>query len=592
MNSLFILVTSLMYSILLVCIYFYKKRLKSLENKLYVSLMITNFIGLLLDIASIFTVTYMDQVPILNSIVTKTYLVYLFTWATLFTVYVFAIARKTVNKMSASFKKNQKYLYIFFCLIVILIYILPLNYHIDNKGMYSYGIAANLLYLIISIYFVIWIIHLIINYRNLKSKKYLPIFSFLIFGFIVMIVQKLNPYLLLMTSMETFVTFLMYFTIENPDMQILREFQKSKEHIEKTSNDKTMFLLNVSQEMKMPLKQIDQKCQMVLSEENISIIKEEVRDISKYSKSLLNSINNVLDTSGMSSNNFKLYNTKYNTEIFFKKIVSSFNIKVKSTEVKFRTDISSEIPQYLYGDSIRLKQIIEIILDNALEHTKQGFIEFRINSIIKQDVCRLMIFVEDSGCGMTAEVMENIFDHINNSLGKAKKIINSLGGTIMVNSEPTKGSKFTVVIDQQIDVSNSDDMKRLNELANNYIQDQSVLMVSESKKDIDLISHVINSYGYELESVDLGTKCLEKVHKNQNYILILIDESISKTSADHVLDRLKQIDKFNIPVIILTEDDGEDAKKLYLKKGFEAYIQKPLKKKEIKMTLEEYLTKE
>lgn len=116
-------------------------------------------------------------------------------------------------------------------------------------------------------------------------------------------------------------------------------------------------------------------------------------------------------------------------------------------------------------------------------------------------------------------------------------------------------------------------------------------MVSENDKDINLISHIVNSYPYELESVDLGTKCLERVHNNQNYLFILIDDSISKTSAENVLDKLKQMDRFNIQVIILTEDDGEDTKKLYLKKGFDAYVQKPLKKKVVLSILEEYLNK-
>ena len=93
MGTLYILGISLIYSILLICIYFYKQRLNNLENKLFISLMLTNFIGLVLDILSIFTVSNMNYFPVLNSIITKTYLVYLFTWATLFTCYVFVISK-------------------------------------------------------------------------------------------------------------------------------------------------------------------------------------------------------------------------------------------------------------------------------------------------------------------------------------------------------------------------------------------------------------------------------------------------------------------------------------------------------------------
>lgn len=584
MGTLYILGISLIYSILLICIYFYKQRLNNLENKLFISLMLTNFIGLVLDILSIFTVSNMNYFPVLNSIITKTYLVYLFTWATLFTCYVFVIS-KSEKTIKTEFN-NKKIFVLFYLLIVTIIYILPLYYQYDSKGMYSYGLSANLLYVIIFIYIVIWLIQICKNYKKLKSKKYLPIFVFIVFGFIVMVIQKLNPYLLLMTSMETFVTFLMYFTIENPDLQMLRDFNKSKENIEKTNNEKTMFLLNISQQMKKPLKTIEKRCEIILDCDDINLIKEDVREISRSSKFLLNSINNVLDTSDMDKTQLKIYNTKYNTKVVFKEIIATNKMKLQNNNIEFRTNISEDIPNYLYGDSAHLKQVIDVILNNAISYTSSGYIELNISCIIKQDICRLILEVEDSGVGMDANTIESIFSDSKKSLSQAKRIISNLDGTIMVSSEPKKGSKFTVVLDQKI-VNN--EKNALEKLTQNYISNINVLVISSVKRDINAITKVTKEYNGSIDVVDLGIKGLEKVHKSSNYKLIFIDEKIPKLTAQETLDKLKQYENIKMPVIILTSSKQNETKKLYLKNGFSSCLEKPVNKEEVKMIFKKYI---
>ena len=204
---------SLFYSVLLNIVYFARKRLVTFENKIFEKLMITNLIGVILAIGSYFTIVNIDKYPIFNVIVSKGYIVYLLTWITLFSVYIFAISiddsknrKKKINRIIKGFS----ILYVIFLIVII---IKPLYYHNAGGAVYSYGPSANVMYVVSSVYIAIWIVRLIINYKKIRDKKYLPIFAFMLLGVVVIIIQKSHPELLLMTSMETFIVFLMYHTI-------------------------------------------------------------------------------------------------------------------------------------------------------------------------------------------------------------------------------------------------------------------------------------------------------------------------------------------------------------------------------------------
>ncbi|MGN1342456.1 MAG: hypothetical protein ACI4VL_04450, partial [Bacilli bacterium] len=217
---------SLFYSVLLNTVYFTKKRINTLENKLFESIMLTNFIGVLLAIFSYFTIKNIDRFSIINTIVSKGYIIYLLTWLTLFSIYIFVISSKNKNKEINKTKILFSFLYVIFLILII---IKPLYYHNTDGAIYSYGPSANVMFFVSTIYIFVWTIRLLSNFKEIKDKKYLPIFAFMVLGFVVMIIQKRNPELLLMTSMETFIVFLMYHTIENPDAKIIKEVHRAKE---------------------------------------------------------------------------------------------------------------------------------------------------------------------------------------------------------------------------------------------------------------------------------------------------------------------------------------------------------------------------
>ncbi len=608
MNSLFVLIASLLYSILLITVYFYKQRLETTENKIFKALIITNLIGIMLDIMSIFTVTNMDVIPIINGIVTKAYLVYLHVWICIMTSYIFVVSFKKNNESFKTLVKVHKKLvniYVLFAVIsLILIISLPLYYHNENGQIYSYGPSANLSYIVGGMSVAAWVICMCYNIKNIKSKKYFPMFTFMIIGTIVIIVQRLNPSFLLMTSMETFVTFLMYFTIENPDIKMIEELNKAKDLSEKYNNDKSLLLFNFTQQIKPSLKNILNLSDLSNEEKDITTLRNNMLEINDVSSRILNALSAVFDLSSMDVKKIKVIENEYNVRLLLDEIVLKNKNNIEKKGLDFRINIDEGMPEELYGDYIKLKQVINSLLSNSIKYTDKGFIELNVNSIVKYNVCRLIINIEDSGKGIGGDVVDKYLMNNNKEepkevednnevpLNEIKKRINSIGGTIVVKGGNDNGSNITIVIDQKI--VNHNDNRVLEELKTyKRIQENkiNVMVVDDDAKNLESIAKRLSTEDINIVTVNGGQLCLEKIRDNEQYDLILIDDVLNKLSTTDTLNKLKQIEEFHTPVIIMTDTTDKLAVNMYLRSGFNGVLSKPIKRKEFNKIIHNFAKK-
>lgn len=609
-GSIFFQLCSLFYIFLLIVVYFSKKRLKSVENRLYILLAITNFFGLFLDIFSVFTIRNMNTHPILNFYISKFYLIYLLTWITLFTIYIFIISTK--NKSNAKTKEDITKIFtifsIIYSLLVIAIIVLPLYYFNKNNVVYSYGPSASLLYIVSGIYMIIWIICMISNLKNIKSKKYFPIFAYMIIGIAVIYIQMNNPGLLLMSSMETFVTFLMYFTIENPDLKIIEELNIARDQADKANNAKSEFLSNMSHEIRTPLNAIVGFSQ-ALEEENLpDEAKDEVKDIIMASQSLLEIVNGILDISKIEANKLEIVNAEYDFNKVLEELVALTRARMGDKPLQFKTSFDPTIPTVLYGDHTRIKQIILNLLTNAVKYTKEGYINFKVDSVIKEDVCRLIISVEDSGIGIKEENINKLFSKFERfdleknitiegtGLGLAitKKLVDLMNGKIVVQSTYGEGSRFTVAIDQKIVKTPTITIKDQNEQKEVKAFDVSgkrILVVDDNKLNLKVATRLLKEYNVEIETIDSGFECIEKIKAGQTYDLILMDDMMPKMTGTETIAKLKQIEGYNIPTIALTANAISGMKEKYMKAGFDGYLSKPIDKLELNRIINDFLNK-
>ena len=591
---------SLFYSVLLNIVYFARKRLVTFENKIFEKLMITNLIGVILAIGSYFTIVNIDKYPIFNVIVSKGYIVYLLTWITLFSVYIFAISiddsknrKKKINRIIKGFS----ILYVIFLIVII---IKPLYYHNAGGAVYSYGPSANVMYVVSSVYIAIWIVRLIINYKKIRDKKYLPIFAFMLLGVVVIIIQKSHPELLLMTSMETFIVFLMYHTIENPDMKILEEVHRAKEISDNANEEKTMFLYNMTNEIRNITKDIDYSADDILDETSnkkvdVEVINDAAREIKGSTAKFTTMTNEILDINSIDSASIKIYNDKYNIKLIIKELVTVYSKKCNVKNITFRPSIASDIPEYLYGDSVGLKQALDIILDNSVKYTSSGYIEFNVNTIIKNNIARLIITVEDSGTGMKAEDIIKVFNkkndrnedslNLNNNLYNAKALITLMGGTIIPSSIYGTGTTMKIVLDQKVAKEFDEKLDKYEEVYDK----KKILLVDDNISTEKIVSKLLKDTNIELDYVSLGKEALDKIRGKEKYDLILLDEVMDPLDGVTVMKKFKDIRNFKTNVILLTRNNEYEYNEEYLKYGFSGYLLKPISKDKLFEIIDKYL---
>lgn len=587
---------SLFYSLLINIVYFSSKRLRSIENKIFEKIMLTNFVGVLLAIGSYFTIKNIDRFELLNTFVSKGYIVYLLTWLTLFSVYIFVISIKDGKDKKSEVNKIINLFGILYLIFLIIIIIKPLYYHDINGAIYSYGPSANVMYIVSIVYITVWLIRLSTNIKRIRDKKYLPIFAFMGLGLVVMIIQKQHPELLLMTSMETFIVFLMYHTIENPDMQIIEEVHRAKEISDNANEEKSMFLYNMTNEIRGITKDIDYSADNILEEvDNKKVdvlnIGNSAREIKNNTAKFTTMTNEILDISQMDSN-IKIYNDKYNVKIIIKELVQIYKKKAEDKGISFRTNIASDIPPYLYGDSMGLKKALSIILDNSVKYTSSGFIDFDVSTIIKRDIARLVITVEDSGSGIKAEDLNKIFNkkvndnkrlNIKYNLYNAKRLVILMGGTIIPSSVYGRGTTIKVVLDQKIA-----DMDDALDKYESVYDKKSILLVDDNVSSGKIFTKMLKDTNIELSIVTSGKECLDKIRNKDKYDLILLDEDMEPLDGITVMRKLKEIRTFNTKTILLTKNNDYEYNDDYLEYGFDGYLLKPIDKDKLFELIDKY----
>ena len=568
--TIFFTIVSLFYSILLTIAFFSKKRINLRENNIYASLIITNFIGIILEIFCTIFAGYAIEHLTFYTILNKLFLLYLITWNTIFSFYVFYITLVNDNKNNKPLKKVFVIIYTIFILLILLS---KIEFEIkDGYVMYSYGPAVTIVDLFIVLAIISMIVCTIKNYKKVKNKRYLPLYVFLFLGGITGFIQMRYPELLLATFMETFITVIMYFTIENPDKKLLQEIHASKKMADEANEEKSMLIYNMMGEIKDIAKDINISSNNILDSNNIEENKYYAREIISSNNKLYNMSDKIYNIDKIELNKIKTVKTKYNIKLLLKEIVSMYKTKIETKNIEFRINIDNNLPVSLYGDSINLKKVLSTIIDSSYNNTKEGFIELSVNTIIKHDICRLIIKIEDSSIGIKTEEIEEV--NTEGNIYNAKKLIAALGGTLLLTSRYNEGTVVTIILDQKINITNKKEKKDYTK----YLDNKKILVVDDNESSLKLINKILTKYHIKVETTNLGKKALDKIRKGSKYDLILLDEEMPYIDGEEVMQKLKEIKGFNTKVILLTKNNNIEYTEEYKENNFDDYILKPIDK--------------
>ncbi len=591
---------SFFFIALLTLVFFGKPRISSCENKIYSLLIVTSLFGTAIGTPCYYFMKYYESFKILNAITARGYLVYLVTWITLFTLYVFMITFKKAN-----IKKIQNIFKVGYVILIIFVCLLPLYYENGDGLVYSYGPATNFMYLASLLAIIGIICCLIMNIKNITQKKFFPLIAFIIIGTIIMIIQKINPALLLITFGEAYITFLMYFTIENPDVKLINQLNIAKEQAEKANRAKTEFLSSMSHEIRTPLNAIVGFSDCMLSSNNLQETKEFAKDVVDASNNLLEIVNGILDISKIEANKMEIIEKEYNPREVFASLAKLIEPRIKEKAIDFKINITEDLPGVLRGDMGKVKQIILNLLTNAVKYTDKGEINFTVTCInrLNTQTCLIYIAVKDTGRGIKKENMDKLFNKFERieedknttiegtGLGLAitKRLTEMMGGKITVNSKYESGSVFRIYLEQEI-VSMEVPLNSNEEIEIDYNANpgKRILIVDDSKINLKVANQILKPYQFDVVLAESGYEALELM-ESKTFDLILMDIMMPKMNGVETLRRLKEIEGFNLPVIALTADAIEGTDEKYLKAGFDAYLSKPIDKYHLDKVLKKFL---
>ena len=588
-TTIFLTIISFFYSVLLMIAYFSKDKIKTLENKVYSKLIIINFIGIILELFCTIFAGYAKDYLVFYTILNKLFLVELTIWCSVFSVYVFLISsKKEKNELKSYLKKVSIFHIVIDVITMFLIFVLPVRFNINDLGyvMYSYGPSVNIVFISSTLYIILMFTCLIRNFKNIKSKKYLPIYVYMVIGVLVGIVQKLHPEILAFTSMEAFITVIMYFTIENPDKKLLEEIHMSKRLVDAANEDKSMFIYNMMNEVKSIASDINKSSEVILSSNNLEENRFFAREIISSNNKLYSMANDIYNIDVIDDINVKTVKSKYNIKLLLKEVISKNKELFEDKDISFRFNIDSNLPNTLYGDSINLKNVLNTIIGNSYKYTDKGYVELSVNAIFKKDIVRLIIKIEDSGTGIKGEDLDKCLNKNTkeqNSLYGARKTINIMGGNLLISSEYNKGTIVTIILDQKIYTVNDKDNY------DSYVNNKKILIIDDNNSSIKLIGKILDKHNILYDSSNLGKEALDRIRKGDKYDLILLDEDMPYINGISVMNKFSKIKGFDTKVILLTKNSNIIYDDIYKDSGFSDYVIKPIDKDDLMNKINKYL---
>lgn len=379
--------------------------------------------------------------------------------------------------------------------------------------------------------------------------------------------------------------------------------QKQKKEIEELNRAENHFFSSMSHEIRTPINTIIGLNEIILRENTSDEVTENARNIQGASKLLLSLINDILDISKIKSGKMEIVNVSYETGALFSEIVNMIWIKAKEKGLEFKLQVDSSIPSMLCGDEVRIKQILINLLSNAVKYTSEGTVTLSIRCE-RQAINRVRIWysVEDTGQGVKKESIPYIFNAFRRvdeeqnryiegtglGLSIVHNLVELMGGEISVNSIYTKGSKFVVMLDQDI-VDDRDlgaftlaSRTKVHE-SETYHQsfeapDAHILVVDDNDMNLLVVKKLLAETKIQIDTASGGAECL-RLTQNYHYDCILMDHMMPEMDGIECLHRLRVQPTGlcqDVPVVALTANAGSDNQLLYRKEGFSGYLAKPV----------------
>ena len=392
--------------------------------------------------------------------------------------------------------------------------------------------------------------------------------------------------------------------------------RKQKKEIEELNRTKNRFFSNMSHEIRTPINTIIGLNEMILRENVSDEVAADARGIQGASKILLTLINDILDMSKIESGKMNIVPAVYDVKAMLSDIVNIIWIRAREKNLEFHIDVDQNMPSGLFGDEVRIKQILINVLNNAVKYTQEGSVTLSVQCRKGENHhVQIVYSVTDTGIGIKKENIPFLFsafervDEEKNryiegtglGLSIVKSLVELMDGDIAVNSVYTKGSTFVITIPQEI--ADEDKIDRLNlevyhDGKERKIYKQkfeapkaNVLIVDDNETNLMVEEKLLRDTKVKIDKALSGAECLKKTIQNR-YDLILMDHLMPVMDGIECLHAVRfQTGGLNqnTPVVILTANVGTENQMLYRREGFDGYLLKPVSGEQLETELLRHL---
>ena len=401
------------------------------------------------------------------------------------------------------------------------------------------------------------------------------------------------------------------------NMHDITELDEAKKKAEEASNSKSEFLATMSHEIRTPLNAIIGLSEIEMQKELPAQTHENLEKIFGSGSNLLGIINDILDISKIEAGSMEIIPINYDTLALISSAIQLNLLRIGSKNIAFGLEMDHTIPKELFGDELRVKQILSNLLSNACKYTAEGFVKMSVGWKKERDCARLRFEVSDSGQGIRPENLDKLFNEYTQLNSKAnrniegtglglsitKKLIELMNGTITVESEFGKGSVFTVTVLQKIvdeapvGVRAVDDLKQfrfddydskwIKNLVRSYMPYGSVLVVDDIDINLDVATGLLLPYGLRVDCVSSGREAIEKITKAGDinsgiplYDLVLMEHMMPEMDGIETTETIRRDIGTDyartVPIIALTANAMIGNEEMFLSKGFDGFISKPI----------------